>query len=119
MSLSLPFYLVCRGAYLSSREDNIVHLTSFVGPSVDFCIIQSTTLLNKTADVTQPCLTPDFTLNVIFEARGVLGNLSRGKKDIYTLGKKEYTVRPKKNPDPGAPCLPPADAPCECLLEHV
>ena len=32
---------------------------------IAFFITQSMAVLNRTADITHPCLTPDFTLNVI------------------------------------------------------
>ena len=66
-SLFLTF-LTCDGratssVSVSSREENCVQLIPCAGPSVFLFIIQYMTRLNKTADITQPCITPHFTYN--------------------------------------------------------
>ena len=49
----------------SSRKENDVYLIPLFGPSVVFFIIQSMTRLNRTVDITHPCLTRDFTFSAI------------------------------------------------------
>ena len=49
---------------ISSREENSVHLIPRAGHSIVF-FITSMAMLNRTADIIHPCLTPDVTLNAI------------------------------------------------------
>ena len=51
---------------MKSTSSRNVHLIPLFCPVV-FFIIQSMTRLNRTADIMHPCMTPDFTLNAIFD----------------------------------------------------
>ena len=52
---------------VASREENTVHLINIAGYYVVLFITQSMIRLNKTANVTQHCITPDFAINMIYD----------------------------------------------------